>query len=631
MPRIPEETIEQIAAANDIVEVIGGYIPLKRAGSNFRALCPFHQEKTPSFNVNPSRQSYHCFGCGATGGVFKFVMAYENIDFPTAARKLAERGNVVIVEAEFSAEEGQRSRMKRRLLALHQQAAEWFHQNILKSPSAQAGRDYLKSRGLNSDIAKSWKIGYAPNSWDAFSRWGLAQGYTSEELIASGLVSMKDGEGGSSSNPEEEGYRTPQFYDRFRDRVMFPICNELSEVIGFSGRVLQADAKAAKYVNSPETPLFIKGNVLFGLHKTKRALLDKGFAIVCEGQIDLISAFEAGVKNVIAPQGTAFTEKQAHLLKRHVEEVVLCFDSDGAGQKATEKSLASLLAENIMVRVAEMPPGHDPDSLIRNLGAEAFISQIDKAKDFFDYQIDRFAATPDFSTARGKTQFARKMAGWASIITDSPLREAVGNKVSTRIEFSGSEFVKLLKEPPRQETAIETTGADLIQTEPLITNLIYVAVRNAEARAWLQQRDWKRVLGNEPNADLLIEALERDLNPDDNSSINSWLTTLSASKEATVRRILERGMLPIGKPSRNDAVVARPENVTGVLWHPMKTAQDAWLSLTRGQITRQITAISARMRTPDLPFEEIIKLQKETLDLRAQLTDIARPFSSNND
>ena len=355
MPRIPDETIEQIAAANDIVEVIGGYIPLKRAGSNFRALCPFHQEKTPSFNVNPARQSYHCFGCGAGGSVFTFVMNYENIDFPSAARKLAERGNVTIVEAEFSAEEGQRSRMKRRLLDLHYQAAEWFHQNLLKSQSAKAGRDYLKSRGLTSDVAKSWKIGYAPDSWDAFSRWGQAQGYTNEELIASGLVSMKDGEGGSSSNPEEEGYRTPQFYDRFRDRVMFPICNELSEVIGFSGRVLQADAKAAKYVNSPETPLFIKGNVLFGLHKSKRALLDKGFAIVCEGQIDLISAFEAGIKNVIAPQGTAFTKEQAHILKRHVEEVVLCFDSDGAGQKATEKSLASLLAENIMVRVAEMP------------------------------------------------------------------------------------------------------------------------------------------------------------------------------------------------------------------------------------------------------------------------------------
>ena len=632
MPRIPEETIEQIAAANDIVEVIGGYIPLKRAGSNFRALCPFHQEKTPSFNVNPSRQSYHCFGCGATGGVFKFVMNYENIDFPTAARKLAERGNVTIVEEEFSAEEGERSRMKRRLQALHQQVAEWFHQNLLKSPSAQSGRDYLKSRGLNSDIAKSWKIGYAPNSWDAFSRWGLAQGFTAEELIASGLVSTRDNENNDEGNQDSGTRRTPQFYDRFRDRVMFPICNELSEVIGFSGRVLQADAKAAKYVNSPETLLFTKGNVLFGLHKTKRELLDKGFAIVCEGQIDLISAFEAGVKNVIAPQGTAFTEKQAHLLKRHVEEVVLCFDSDGAGQKATEKSLASLLAENVMVRVAEMPPGHDPDSLIRNLGAEAFTSQIEKAKDFFDYQIDRFAATPEFSTAPGKTQFARKMAAWASLITDSALREAVGNKISTRIEFSGAEFVKMLKAPPKEEAAAATTSeADLIQTEPLITNLIYVAVRNAEARAWLQQRDWKRILENEPNAELLIKALAHNLKPDDNSSINSWLTTLSPSEEATIRRILERGMLPMGKPSKNDAVVARPENVTGVLWHPMKTAQDAWLSLERGQVTRQITAISARRRTPDLPFEEIIKLQKETLDLRRELTDIARPFSSNND
>ena len=630
MPRIPEETIEQIAAANDIVEVIGGYIPLKRAGSNFRALCPFHQEKTPSFNVTPSRQSYHCFGCGAGGSVFTFVMNYENIDFPSAARKLAERGNVTIVEEEFSAEEGQRSRMKRRLLDLHHQAAEWFHQNLLKSPSAKAGRDYLKSRGLTSDIAKSWKIGYAPDSWDAFSRWAQAQGFSSEELIASGLVSLRDNESSDSEDPES-GHRSPQFYDRFRDRVMFPICNDQGEPIGFSGRVLQADAKAAKYVNSPETPLFTKGNVLFGLHKSKRALLDKGFAIVCEGQIDLISAFEAGVKNVIAPQGTAFTDKQAHILKRHVEEVVLCFDSDSAGQKATERSLASLLAENMTVRVAEMPAGHDPDSLIRQEGAEAFTAQITRAKDFFDFQIDRFASSPNSSSPQAKRQFAGKMAAWASLISDSMLREAVINKLTTRLEISGTEFVKLLKQPPKEEMAgaTNTTAApDLIQSEPLITNLIYVALRNAEARAWLHEQDWKRTLQAEPNAELLIKALTQNINPEDNSSINSWLATLEPSEEATMRRIMEKGMLPIGKPSRNDAVVARPESVTGVLWHPLKTAQDAWISLEKGQITRRLTGIQARLRTPDLPFEEIIKLQKETLDLQRQLTDIARPFSS---
>jgi len=618
MARIPEETIEQIAAANDIVEIIGGYFPLKRAGTNFQALCPFHQEKTPSFNVNPARQSYHCFGCGASGGVFKFVMAYENIDFPSAARKLAERAGIQIVEAEFSAEEDQRSRLKRRLLDLHQQVAEWFHHNLLKSAGAKGARDYLRGRGMNSEIAKSWKIGYAPDSWDAFTQWALSQDFKREEIRQSGLVAVRD-----ENNPDGD------FYDRFRDRVMFPICNEQGEVIAFSGRVLQPDAKTAKYVNSPETVLFTKGNVLFGLHKSKRALINKGSAIVCEGQLDLISAFEAGVQNVIAPQGTAFTPKQARLLKRHVEEVVLCFDSDNAGQKAAEKSLPVLLAENLPVCVAEMPAGHDPDSLIRQEGAEAFAAQIAKAKDFFDFHIDKFVATPDFSTARGKTQFARKMAVWASLITDSALREAVSNKVSTRIEISGAEFVKLLKQPGAKEETVVQGGTDLTQTDPMITNLIHVALTNSEARAWLKERDWKRVLANEPNADLLQAALEQDIDPDDNATINSWLTTLPPAEDTTIRRILEKGIMPISQASRNDAVASRPETAAGILWHPLKTAQDAWVSLERRQLTSRVTAAQARMRTPNLPFEEIINLQKEVLDLQKQLTDIARPFSSN--
>ena len=215
---------------------------------------------------------------------------------------------------------------------------------------------------------------------------------------------------------------------------MFPITNELGEVIAFSGRMLTSMIrKAPKYVNSPETPLFTKGKVLFGLHKAKRALLEAKFAIVCEGQIDLITAFEAGVQNVTAPQGTAFTDQQARLLKRQVEEVVLCFDSDAAGQKAAESSLPALLEANVSVRVATMPPGEDPDSLIRTQGAEAFKERIAAAKDFFDFQIDRLSAVFDLNTPRGKAQFSRRMAESVALLTDNVLREAVVGKVSARL------------------------------------------------------------------------------------------------------------------------------------------------------------------------------------------------------
>ncbi|MGV3532511.1 MAG: DNA primase, partial [Chthoniobacteraceae bacterium] len=322
MPQIPQETIEQVATANDIVDVIGSYFPLKRAAGTFKAICPFHREKTPSFTVNPQRQIFKCFGCGAGGSVFRFVMDYEQIDFGSAVRKLAERAGIRLIEQELTPEDSAKLSMRRRLLALHADAAEFFHHQLLKKRSAETARDYLKGRGITGTIAKDWKLGFAPESWDALINFLYEQKYHKAEILQSGLVSEK-----------EDGGR---IYDRFRNRVMFPICNDMGEVIAFSGRVLEADAKAAKYVNSPETILFTKGAVLFGLHRSKRALIDAKSAIVCEGQLDLITAFEAGIHNVIAAQGTAFTERQAGILKRYVEEVVLCFDADAAGEKAAE-------------------------------------------------------------------------------------------------------------------------------------------------------------------------------------------------------------------------------------------------------------------------------------------------------
>ena len=291
---IPSETIEQVAAANDIVEVIGAYFPLKRAGANFKALCPFHQEKTPSFHVNPQRQTFHCFGCGVGGSVFRFVMEYEHLDFPSAVRKLAARVGIPIVEERAAADEDRQHEARRTLLKLHAEAAEWFQENLLKKPFAEAARDYLKNRGIDKQVAKNWQLGFAPDSWDAFLKWALDRGYSRSQLLQSGLVKPRDEE--RSGN---------EVYDRFRGRIIFPICNDVGEVIAFSGRLLEPDPQAAKYLNSPETPLFQKGRVLFGLHKSKRALIEANCAIVCEGQLDLITLFEAGILNVVAPQGTA--------------------------------------------------------------------------------------------------------------------------------------------------------------------------------------------------------------------------------------------------------------------------------------------------------------------------------------
>ena len=598
MSLIPPETIEQITAANDIVEVIGGYFPLKRSGPVFKALCPFHQERTPSFSVNPQRQIFKCFGCGAGGSVIRFVMNYENLDFISAAKKLAERAGIRIEQGEMSAEDTARYSMRRRLLALHAEAADFFHWHLLKKPSAQIARDYLKTRGIGGEIAKSWKLGYAPDEWDAMRAFGEEKGFSDEELIASGLVKLRDEE-----NPRGE------FYDRFRARVMFPICNDTGEVIAFSGRVLEADAKAAKYVNSPETMLFTKGAVLFGLHKSKRPLIDAKSAIVCEGQLDLITAFEHGVQNVIAPQGTAFTEKQARILKRYVEEVVLCFDADIAGEKAAERSLASLLAENLIVRVAEMPPGEDPDSMIRGKGAGAFQERITAAKDFFDFQIDRLASKPDFATPRGKMAAARKMAESISLIKDAVLRETVMHKVTQRLEVSAQEFVKLLKAPAEKKAEPEDEHPPdalmPIVLDPTIRLLAQIALRDAAAREWLLDEPWDSMLGDDPEASLLVKILGADLNPDEPSSIHVFMSTLDATEESAISGLLE------DKPPTN----------------PMAIAHDCWRALERRKIKLRMESLQSRMRTPDLPGDEVAKLQKEILDLQKRLSDIARPLS----
>ncbi|MDQ6655660.1 MAG: DNA primase, partial [Verrucomicrobiota bacterium] len=529
MGSIPDHTIEQIAAANDIVEVIGSYFPLKRAGSTYKALCPFHQEKTPSFNVNPSRQIFKCFGCGAGGSVFRFVMEYEHLDFPSVVKKLAARVGIPVIEERSSAggDDDRQHETRRTLLQLHAEAAEWFHENLLKREWAAPAREYLKKRGIGRDIAAAWQIGYAPDSWDAFLNWGKERGYRRAELLQSGLVKPRD----------EERPNDSEVYDRFRGRVMFPICNDTGEVIAFSGRVLDADAQTAKYLNSPETPLFRKGNVLFGLHKSKRALIEADAAIVCEGQLDLITLFEAGITNVVAPQGTAFTEQQARILKRFVSQVVLCFDADAAGQKAAERSLESLLQNDLLVRVAEMPPGEDPDSIVRRQGRDAFADRIAAARDFFDYWLDREAAATDLASMGAKMQLARKLADTVARVHDPIMRSEVASKVSSRIGVTARDFDALLRTPVRDRSSgapQSVQAAPAVAPRHDVAMLCLLALRDVAAREFLLGEKWREVLSQTPDSEMLARILDCELRPDDPASVNVFMADLTAGEESLV-------------------------------------------------------------------------------------------------
>src|SRR6266704_869684 len=392
---VPPATLEQIRAASDIVDVIGSYFPLKRAGANFSALCPFHKEKSPSFNVNPHRQIFHCFGCHKGGDVFTFVMEYDSVDFVEALRRLADRAKIPLEHEKGSGGE-QTRHLKERLLQMHDQIAQRWQSALANEASGQIARDYLAKRGVSPDAVKLFRLGYAPDLWDDTVNWAKSKGHELGLVEKTGLILKK--EGGEN------------YYDRFRGRLMFPICDEQGRVIAFSGRVLSGDEKTAKYVNSPETPIFIKSKIFFGLDKAKRAILDAGHAIICEGQLDLIACFMAGVQNIVAPQGTAFTDQHSRILKRYVNEVVLCFDSDEAGQNAAVRSLDHLLASGLAIRVAVVPAPHDPDSFIKTSGGPAFRQLIERAEGFFDYYLNRLCATNAVNTDKGRLAVLAGMA-----------------------------------------------------------------------------------------------------------------------------------------------------------------------------------------------------------------------------
>jgi DNA primase len=442
MGRISEETIQQVMAASDIVAVIQSYFPLKKAGSAYKAVCPFHSERTPSFQVNPARQIFKCFGCGAGGGVVKFVELYEHVSFPDAVRRLAERAGLAIVETEDSAEELGAFRQRKELLTLHREIAEWFHQLLLTDRQAEPARRYWRSRGLDGQAARRWKIGFAPPEPSRVLAWA-AEKSVRDELLA---------EGGFMIFADDQGRRRREPWFRFAGRLMFPINNEQGEVIAFSGRILDPEAQAAKYLNSPETPLFNKSRVIFGLDRARRAITKEKRSIICEGQLDLITCVEAGVEAIVAPLGTAFTEHHARRLHQLADETVLCFDSDAAGVKAAARAFAILARAGVHVRVAELPPGDDPDTLVRRDGVEAFRERLAAAPGFFDFQLSHLTRTTDLTQVRERLRAAAELATGIACLNEKAAQEDAINRTATRLAVPTEDVRKLVVRAAREAT-----------------------------------------------------------------------------------------------------------------------------------------------------------------------------------
>ncbi|RKL68687.1 DNA primase [Salipaludibacillus neizhouensis] len=355
--RIPDEKIEQVRQSLDIVDIVSEYVQLKKQGRNFQGLCPFHGEKTPSFSVSPDKQLYHCFGCGAGGNAFSFVMEIEDVSFIEAVEKLANKTDVTIPELDaLSKTEESSDNKSKSWHEAHQLAAKLYHHVLTVSDEGKQAREYLRGRGFTKEVIDHFQIGYAPNSWEFLSRFLLKRDFSMEEMEQAGLVGLRDSDS--------------KAYDKFRDRIMFPIWDRQGKMVAFGGRVLN-DGKP-KYLNSPESQLFNKSDILYYFHQARPLMKKKSEAVLFEGYVDVISAWRAGIDNGIGGLGTALTENQAKMLRRNIDRIIICYDSDHAGMQATYKNGQLLRNVGLEVEVALLPDGDDPDDYIRKHGSKRF-------------------------------------------------------------------------------------------------------------------------------------------------------------------------------------------------------------------------------------------------------------------
>jgi len=418
-----KETVRQQA---DIVRVIGDYIQLKKAGAqNFVGLCPFHGEKTPSFSVHATRQFFHCFGCGKSGDVFKFVQEREQISFPEAVRLVAEKMGIPLPKMQYSSESEAEDAGKRGKLMEMQEKACRFFEMELKRPEAAQAREYLAGRGLKEETIRTFRIGFAPDSGFPLKDY-LKNEFNEALMRESGLFSFKEGAEGS----------TAAMYSKFRNRIMFPIANENGKIIAFTGRTLAKDEKSGpKYLNSPETPIYSKSRVLYNLDRAKEAIRKLGYVILVEGQMDCIAVYSAGFHNVAASSGTAFTETQVRLLGRFSKDIVVNFDPDTAGAAATDKSLGMLLEEEFNIRVLRLEAGFDPDLFIRKNGAEAYAKALKGSAKYFDYLVERALKLFPTRSPEGKKNAVNFLLPHIHRVPSRIVRDELANDIAQKLNI----------------------------------------------------------------------------------------------------------------------------------------------------------------------------------------------------
>ncbi len=432
MGLIPDLIIQQVLERTDIVALINNYTPLKKAGRNFKALCPFHNEKSSSFVVNPDKQIFHCFGCGVGGNAIGFLMRQERLDFPNAVRQLADKCGIVVPQDDDGGEQGKLKTLRDAIYEMNGLAVEFYHQELLtgKSPEAQGARQYLKQRGVSLEAVKTFQLGFSPNSWDALSNMLKAKGFDEAILLRAGLIIARENKSGT--------------YDRFRNRIMFPIFDIQSRPVAFGARTL-VDSDGAKYINSPETPVYTKGQHVFGLHLTKTAVGKLNRVIVVEGYMDMIMPYVAGVANVAAALGTALTVEQIRLIRRYSPNITMLFDTDPAGQAAMIRSLDLLVEESVNVNVVSLEANEDPDSFIRNHGLAAFNERLNQAQSLFDYKMAWLNTQYSAPTIENKSLISQAMLSTINRYRDEVVKFELTKLLATRLNLPLDVLVKQSK------------------------------------------------------------------------------------------------------------------------------------------------------------------------------------------
>ena len=415
--RIPPEKLEEIRSSNDIVDVISQHVRLKKRGKNFVGLCPFHQEKTPSFTVSAEKQVFHCFGCAKGGNVFTFVMEFEKVSFTEAVRSLAEKAGITI---SFTEEDQQQQSEIETLYNVCRLAGLHFYNNLTKTDEGRAALEYFHNRAFSDETIRTFGLGYSLNTWDGFVNRAREEGLKRDDLLKAGLIRTR--EDGSD-------------YDYFRGRAMFPIFTTTGRVVGFGARKMRDDDPLGKYINSPETLIYNKSRILFGLFHSKDAVRSEDNALMVEGYADLISLYQAGIQNVVASSGTALTEEQVHLISRYTKKLTLVYDADSAGSNATIRGMDVALAQDLDVSIVELPEGHDPDSFVRESGGKEFRSLLDHAVSFIDFKAKQYLRAGAFATPEGKTQAVRSIVQSIAKMKDELKRNFYIKEVATKYDI----------------------------------------------------------------------------------------------------------------------------------------------------------------------------------------------------